>query len=176
MSLKQTRIEKRVDKCENDVVNLEDLTENLRIDADFIDGRTMRNANNLNELERALDALKRNVIRDRMRIFGLVIDPKNDLISKKKAVIDKVLKVANNKVDWHMDDIKHLQCYGKLSDENTPLTIVHFRFEDDKAHVYNGCTLLREQGIRVSDDLTVRQRKWLKELKECGQQGYIYRG
>jgi hypothetical protein len=176
VSKEQKINEIRVGKCEKDVVKLQDLSENLRIDTDYIDGRCNRHEDNISKLESGLDFLERYANREKMRIFGLKIDPESNLTSRKKFVIDNVLKVADDKICWRSDDIKHVQCFGQLTSDSTPLTIVHFRFEDDKAHVYAGRSRLRDKGIRVGDDLTARQRRCLKELKEKGRHGYFYRG
>jgi hypothetical protein len=81
-------------------------------------------------------------------------------------VIHNVLKIANEKICRRSDDIKHLQYFGQLTSDSTPLTIVYFRFQDDKAHVYTGGFWLPDKGTRVGDDITVRQRRCLNKLKE----------
>ena len=56
------------------------------------------------------------------------------------------------------------------------LTILTFRFEDDKARAYRGREELRKQGIRIGDDLTRTQRNTLSSLREHGKFGYFYKG
>ena len=58
----------------------------------------------------------------------------------------------------------------------TTITIVRFRYDDDKPKIFAGRAKLRDQSIRVSNDLTVRQRKELKRLQSKGQRGYFYQG
>ena len=54
--------------------------------------------------------------------------------------------------------------------------LVTFRYSDDKSRVYDGRDKLSENGIRVGDDLTKRQRQKLKYLKPKGYTGYFYKG
>jgi hypothetical protein len=83
---------------------------------------------------------------------------------------------VNDQICWRSDDIKHAQCFGQPTSDSTQLTIVHFRFEDDRAHVYDGRSRLRDKDMPVGVDLTARQCRCLKELKEKGRHGYFYRG
>ena len=54
---------------------------------------------------------------------------------------------------------------GEPKDDQPRIMIATFRYSDDKYRIYSGRYKLRENGICVSDDLTRRQRKKLKDLK-----------
>ena len=54
--------------------------------------------------------------------------------------------------------------------------LVTFRYSEDKFRIYAGRAVLRDQDILVSDDLTLRQRKQLKTLKDQGKVGYFHKG
>lgn len=88
-----------------------------------------------------------------------------------------VLNVVCPDEYWTIDDLKHVfKVKGK--DNDNPIVIAKFRFDDDKFRIYRGRDKLSltEKGIRMSDDLTVKQMQQLKGLKEKGQIGYFYRG
>ena len=56
------------------------------------------------------------------------------------------------------------------------MMLVTFRYSDDKFRIKAGRAVLRERGIRVSVDLTLRQRKQLQSLKAQGKTGYFHKG
>ena len=54
--------------------------------------------------------------------------------------------------------------------------IIKFSRFTDKLQMFKGRGLLREAGIRISDDLTIKQRQKLSELKVKGEIGYYQKG
>ncbi|KAH3873112.1 hypothetical protein DPMN_036338 [Dreissena polymorpha] len=111
-----------------------------------------------------------------MRIFGWHIDQRLDEKEHKSRAISDILEVASPTTNWVPDDIKRIQVLNSTKDGLTPLTILTFRFKDDKARAYRGREELRKQGIRIGDDLTRTQRNTLSSLREHGKFGYFYKG
>ncbi|MEW8548221.1 MAG: hypothetical protein AB2693_32355, partial [Candidatus Thiodiazotropha sp.] len=111
-----------------------------------------------------------------MRVFGLpeLIDENSENIRQNE--VENVLKVACPSVEWEKDDIKRAFRVGEGKNDQPPVMIVRFRYDDDKPKVFSGRDQLRACGIRVSDDLTTRQREQLNALRLKGQRGYFYRG
>ena len=56
------------------------------------------------------------------------------------------------------------------------MTIVTLKQEEDKFRIYTGRERLRNNSVRVSDDLTKMQRQELKSLKEKGKFRYYRNG
>ena len=54
----------------------------------------------------------------------------------KKAVVEHVLNVASPNDTWLHDDIKHIKSIGEIKDGRQPLTVVTFRYDDDKLRIY----------------------------------------
>lgn len=94
----------------------------------------------------------------------------------KKLIVDKVFSIANPKTKWQIDDIKSARRVGKANGNNDRLIIMSFRFDDNKSKIYEGRDKLREKGVRVSDDLTRKQRQSLDKLRRDGRYGYFYKG
>ena len=65
-----------------------------------------------------------------------------------------MLKVACNEEDWSPDDMQRAYRAGNADSTQPRMIIVTFRYSDDKYRIYDGREKLRENGIRVSDDLT----------------------
>ncbi|WAR04823.1 hypothetical protein MAR_020192, partial [Mya arenaria] len=84
--------------------------------------------------------------------------------------------VASPNDIWIADDLKYVKCIGDVKDGRQPLTVVTFRYDDDKYRIYKGRDELRKHNVRVGDDLTVKQRHQLKTLKSKGKVGYFFRG
>ena len=101
-----------------------------------------------------------------MRVFGL---QEEDYEDSKALVTEKVLKLACPDQDWEPDDLQRAFRAGEPTEDQPRMIVVSFRYSDDKFRVYAGRDTLRYQGIRVSDDLPLRQRKQLKALKRQGK-------
>ena len=171
---KQNKMIDKIESNENNIATLNDITDRLNIDVEYISGVGASNSDKIAAIDKRLDLIETKSLSDRMRIFGLNLDLNSSLKTKKSEIIEKVLKVANNSVKWHPDDLKQVQCIAS-EDDKPPLVIVQFRWDDDKMCVYNGRDKLRDNGIRVGDDLSAHRRQKLKHLKDCGRQGYYYR-
>ena len=130
----------------------------------------------IDKLENDIDRLEMFSKSDTMRVFGLpeLIGENDETI--RQHVVDSVLKVACPHTEWERDDIKRAYRVGIATDDQPPITIVRLRYDDYKPKVFRGRAKLRDHGIRVSNDLTVRQREELKRLKLNGQKGYFYQG
>ena len=65
---------------------------------------------------------------------------------------------------------------GSRVNNQPRVTVVKFSNSTIKSHSYANRDALRANGIRISDDLTMRQRDKLKQLKDDGKTGYFQKG
>lgn len=148
------------------VSDLEDISENLRIDVDFLQGQVNAKDDNLKTMRDDIEDLKRQSISDNRRVFGLSLNPDKDASSLKMDVIEKILNIASPNIDWKRHDIKRIKVIPSQENPGSQLIIVTFRYDDDKFRVFSGRDKLREVGIRVGDDLTKHQRGVLRSIRE----------
>ena len=159
-----------------DINALYDLKHQMQLDIDHLNEVIENKSEIIDKLENDIDRLEMFSKSDTMRVFGLpeLIGENDETI--RQHVVDSVLKVACPHTEWERDDIKRAYRVGIATDDQPPITIVRLRYDDDKPKVFRGRAKLRDHGIRVSNDLTVRQREELKRLKLNGQKGYFYQG
>lgn len=55
------------------------------------------------------------------------------------------------------------------------MVIIDLRFDDDKGKIFKRRQELRERNIRISDNLTRKQREIMKTCKKEGKIGYYYK-
>ena len=65
---------------------------------------------------------------------------------------------------------------GTIKDNQPRITIAKFNSVDEKHKLYRGRDTLRNNNIRISEELTSRERDILKNLRENGRNGYFYKG
>ena len=130
----------------------------------------------MTDLEDQIDRLERESRKSTMRIFGLTEKEGETSSDAKQVVIDNVLKVVCSEEDWSPDDMQRAYRAGNADSTQPRMMIVTFRYSDDKYRIYDGREKLRENGIKISDNLTIRQRQKLKDLKQKGYTGYLYKG
>ena len=107
-----------------------------------------------------------------MRIFGL---PEYEMSSEdlNRSIMDDVLKVTCPDKTWKSADILGAFRVGSRVNNQPRVTVVKFSNSTIKSHLYANRDALRANGIRISDDLTMRQRDKLKQLKDDGKTGYF---
>ena len=176
LNTKCENIDTRIFDIERNISDGQDLTENLRLDVDHLHNQCDEHDDLIKSIQENIESLNRKAIASNMRIFGWHIDQRLDEKEHKSRAISDILKVASPTTNWVPDDIKRIQVLNSTKDGYPPLTILTFRFEDDKARAYRGREELRKQGIRIGDDLTRTQRNTLSSLREHGKFGYFYEG
>ncbi|KAH3869839.1 hypothetical protein DPMN_033010 [Dreissena polymorpha] len=130
----------------------------MRLDIDHLQNQCDEHDDLIKFLQDNIESLNRKAIANNMRIFGWEIDPRLGEKEHKLKAISDILKIASPTTNWVPDDIKRSQVLNSTKDEYPPLTLLTFRFEDDKVWAYRGREELRKQGIRIGDDLTKIQR------------------
>ncbi|KAL4224315.1 hypothetical protein ACF0H5_017770 [Mactra antiquata] len=175
---RQISIENNIQGIDRSIVSLQDETENIHLDIEHVHNTSQLNSDLLSNISQDVERLNVKSIANNMRIFGLSVPTDINYDGLVKLVIEKVLNIAVPGFKWHYDDIKNVRVISSRAAQNeSPLVIVTFRFEDDKFRVFSGRDILRQCSIRVRDDLTFNQRQKLKFLKESeGKSGYFYKG
>ena len=172
----QANSTKDISNAVHNIRDLCDLTHQMQLNIDYLNEVIESKSETIEKLEDDIDRLEKYTKADSMRVFGLPEQPGENDETLRQHVVDNVLTVACPHIDWEKDDIKRTYRIGDKKDDQPPITIVRFRYDDDKPKIFAGRAKLRDQGIRVSNDLTVRQRKELKRLQSKGQMGYFYQG
>ena len=110
-----------------------------------------------------------------MRIFGLP-EFERSAAELKSNVLENVVNVAIAEENLSSEDILDAFRVGANMNGQPKVTVVKFRNSDIKSKLYTQRDTLRESGIRISDDLTMRQREKLQQLKTSGRTGYFHKG
>lgn len=173
---KQIDMSREINTLQTENKFLSEMSEQMQLDIDFLSETVDLKLSTIEKLEDDLDRLDAKARSNMMRVFGLPVlqDETNENIWQH--VIRNVLKVACPAVTWERDDLKYVYRLGGGKENQPPVLIVCFRYDDDKAKIFAGREELRKHGIRVSNDLTLRQREKLKALKSKGKMGYFYKG
>ncbi|MEW8542875.1 MAG: hypothetical protein AB2693_05020 [Candidatus Thiodiazotropha sp.] len=177
MQQKQAGTANDVKNLQHDTQTLFSLKEQMQLDIDYLNEQIEQKEDTLNQLDKDIDRLEKYARADSLRIFGLPECTGESNENIREHVIRNVLKVACPSERWELDDIKKAYRVGKgTADGQPPVLLVRLRYDDDKSKIFEGRDLLRDKGIRVANDLTMRQRQLLKKLKDKGQTGYFYQG
>ena len=129
----------------------------------------------INRMDEELEKLEFMCRKNNMRIFGL---PEYEMSSEdlNRSIMDNVLKVACPDKTWKSVDILDAFRVGSRVNNQPRVTVVKSSNSTIKSHMYANRDALRANGIRISDDLTMRQRDKLKQLKDDGKTGYFQKG
>ena len=158
------------------VEKLQGISETQQLDIDYISISMEDQSGQIEKLNEDIERLNIKSISNNMRVFGTSFDPELNSDQRADYIIDNVLKVACPNSEWYRDDIKAVRLIPSSDPTATPLSIVTFRYDDDKFHVYQGRDELRKVSIRVGDDLTYKQRQAIKAMKQKGKTAYYYKG
>lgn len=150
--------------------------ENLQLDVEYLSDKIDRKMEEFDEIGNDIDYLEHEAKKSNLRIFGLSETNSESIGSLKSKVIKEVLNVASPDESWIPDDLKFVSRKGNKAEGICRMVLVTFRFDDDKFKIFKGRDILRNNGIRISDDLTRRQRQKLNKLKSEGKMGYFYKG
>ena len=126
-------------------------------------------------IESNLESLNKNRIASNVRIIGLHTNDTEGYNTLRRKVVNAVLNIACPDEEWSTDDVKRVFKIPQGDQSNAPI-IAQLRHEDDKYRIYQGRDKLRDNGLRVSEDATFKQRQHLKSLKQQGKSGYFYKG
>ncbi|XP_060596686.1 uncharacterized protein LOC132750692 [Ruditapes philippinarum] len=168
--------EKEVSKLKGEVDFLRETRENLQLDVEYLSDKIDRKMEEFDEIGNDIDYLEHEAKKSNLRIFGLSETNSESIGSLKSKVIKEVLNVASPDESWIPDDLKFVSRKGNKAEGICRMVLVTFRFDDDKFKIFKGRDILRNNGIRISDDLTRRQRQKLNKLKSEGKMGYFYKG
>lgn len=151
-----------------------DNTEKIKNVSDNHDALAAR----VKELEDEVDRLERYSRRNNVMLYGLPEDEGETYeVSANKAM--QTLKRYFPEKDWHRDDIERAHRVGHTQSRRPrPLIIKLQKWADTMLIMRNkeGKELMRQNKMKLSADLTRRQRQTIRELKIHGQQGYFVNG
>ena len=167
------RIEEEVRRMKRDVRDNRSDISLLQQDSVFVHDR-------LEQLERQADRLDAASREKNLKFFGIFEPGPSDGISDVEEVVATLNHFSSTKV-WQKCDIERTHRIGQPNrSSHTPRPlIVSFCHADRKLAILRDSHLrdgLRENGIRVSADLTPRQRDQVQQLKNQGKQAYYKNG
>ena len=148
----------------------------LQSDIDALDSRTGQHGDNIDFLEDKIDRLENELIKNNLRIFGIDEADHETDVQTKSIISEKVLSVVYPNGDHDISSIESARRVGKPQSEQTRMILVKFRTFYDKLKVLEAREVLRNKGIRVSNELTSKQRQILKSKNDQGIKGYFKDG
>ena len=170
IEVKQTILEKRLDNAVSEIKYARENREMMQLDIDAVQHIVDVNADCVNSVEDRFEKMELKSKKSNMRIFGLnEMLNENDEGLLKENIIEKVLKVACPSTNWSENNLVEAFRIGEASPDQPKITIVKFAEFTDKVKMFKSRDILRESGIRISDDLTDKQRLKLFELKKKGK-------
>lgn len=169
----QVVFEKRLSDIDVKLDRVEYLNEVANDDIVALDTKFEKHCQKCEDLENIVDRLESEHRKCNMRVFGLDECPDENPDSLLLSVSENVCKIARPNEDAKIIFAKRL---GERVDDKPRMVLVKFRDADYKFRLFTGRDLLREHGIRVSNDLTHRQRSMLREFKAQGKMGYFKGG
>ena len=111
-----------------------------------------------------------------MRIFGLHEPEDENPVDLKTKLVNSVLKIARPDYEWNDDAITETYRVGGRNQHGQRLVIAKFKSPNEKSVLYTGRDNLRKKGVRISEELTTRERDILNNLREKGRTGYFQKG
>ena len=124
-----------------------------------------------------LNRVQAYIRRKNVKIDGL----KEDRGETPGGLVDKVVQPLNayfTDRNFTHDSIEHAYRVGKRGRNSRPVIMCFQRYEDTMTVMKNCLArqVMFRDGIRVSPDLTPRQRDQMQQLREEGQRGYLAEG
>ena len=173
---KHQRVEENVRELVTDVQNLKYEKETMVTDIDALQETLERQRDKIDILESAVEKLEREKLKCSMRIFGLFEPPTENANGLKSSLENNVLNVAKPDHNWQSDSIIDAYRVGQRNDKGQRIVIVKFNSASEKHLLYSGREALRRKGIRISEELTSRERDILNNLRLNGRTGYFQKG
>ena len=132
----------------------------------------MTKTNRLETIEKQIEMLEMDRLKDSLRLFG--IDEHDDNIKPIKTIIhDKVFTKMDPDDRLDINAVLHARRVGNKHGDNIRVIIVKLRNPEDKFTLFKYRNILRQDGIRLSNDLTYTQRQTLNTVKKNGIHGYF---
>jgi hypothetical protein len=180
MEAKQKCFDDKLLEFENNLDQNEYMREVVYDDIRALDDKFEKHCEVCEKLENQLDKLEMESRKGNLRIFGLSEEDGENLIKLKTSIIDNVCLKARPDDAIRISDIAFARRLGDAKGDakgDQPRTVlVKFKDPDIKFSLLSGRDSLREQGIRIANDLTSRQHSILKQLKSKGKRGYFKGG
>lgn len=171
----QRRFEVRLHEVESKAEMLSYDNEVILDDVAGLSRRDEENQLRLDLIEQQLNIIESDRLKCSLRIFGLD-ETEVDENELKNRIDADILGVAEGDELFDENTVVSARRVGKVNENEPRLVIVKFKCADDKFKLLNYREKLRENGIRLSNDLSYIQRQQLKELKKRGYNGYFKAG
>lgn len=162
----------KMSSMEVKVVNLEHYYETMNNDIGALSFDSENQINRIEAMEKQIEMLEADRLKDSLRLFG--IDEQDDNIKPIKTIIhDKVFAKMDPNDRLDIDAVLHARRVGTKHGNNARVIIVKLKNPEDKFTLFKYRDILRQEGIRISNDLTYTQRQTLKDVKNKGMYGYF---
>jgi hypothetical protein len=130
----------------------------------------------LHSVSTRLDRLECEKLRNNMRVFGVADNDRETEEETKDKYVREVFGVAFPGRSIGENDLQQIRRVGRYQSNKNRMILVTFKNNSDKFELFNKRDVLRQKGIRVSNDLAQWQRAKLKELNDRGMRGYYKNG
>ena len=135
---KQANNTKDISNNVHNIRDLCDLTHQMQLDIDYLNEVVESKSETIEKLEDVIDRLEKYTKADSMQVFGLPEQHGENDDTLRQHVVDNVLMVACPHIDWEKNGIKRTYRIGDMKDNQPPITIVRFRYDDDKPKIFAG--------------------------------------
>ena len=172
-------------KLRQEIAGLKDLKkeidknrEETKIQSEVIRGLSSRQENRFKNLEERIDVLEQENEKQQIYSRRENILLKGVKEEKGENVFEKIIGILNQRVkskSWSYNDIQRTHRLGRESADYCRAIIVRFVNFQDKLEVLRARSELEKSNLRVTNDLTWKQRETLSSLNDEGIDAY-YKG
>ena len=166
---KQRDLGTRIDGVEEKVFNFGDQFESVNNEIYSISYENDKMHDKMQQLERQIEMIERDKLKNSLRIFGLEELENENLVSEVKS---KVLSIVGDEFNT---GVVYARRAGDQKDQER-MVIAKLCDFDTKLKLFQCRDELRKKGLRISNDLTYNQRQELKNLNARGYRGYYING
>lgn len=173
---KQLQLDEKVKNLEDKFVEMQAQSESLQNAVAQMSYFEECENDRLDVIEQQVYNLEAENLKCSLRVFGLQ-EPENGVKNLKTMVNNNILQVADVEDNLTIDCIADARRIGNnTSRDRCCMVIVKFSDYNAKMKLFKYQDKLRENVIRISNNLTYGQRKQLKELSDKGYYGYFKNG
>ena len=181
LEIENRKLSERVDKVVEDCVSLKVIVSEEKAEGDRLTEYVLGMKEEMSHLNTEIDRLEEFSRRENLRMFGIAplgLGSHEDYDMCTTAVCNALNNVDINKT-WSSQDIVRAHRIGRARQgEHRPM-IVKFRLWKDKMSILRDKDLrvrLEKGGVRVANDLTVRQASQVAMARREGKVAYFVKG
>lgn len=166
-----TVFNEKIEKIEKTVASVMDKQKNVEQKVNEVSLSSVRlsetiktQASEIERLTNAVEHLERYSRRENVVLFNIKEDENEDVKTDVVRLFNQCVKTKA----WSKDDLQRAHRLGKKTEGRSRPIIVRFLRSADQQSVRSAWKEFKEMDISVADDLTMAQRKELREIKNSG--------